>query len=261
MKARSAILVPLDGSDISRRSLACASWLASRLGAPLHLLRSAGEPTADVLSAIEQYGIDSIVMTGRGESVAEQTERAFEPFGHVARAIIEQSPVPVLVLPRGYEERFPWRSALVPLSGEVETDQSLSTALRLATALDLVVTVAHVVEGAHTASRMLSSADALHHDYPEMLNELVARACPLCPPAERRRIAAFRVYRGDVVRGLLDEQEADVVIVGWHGFLETGHARLVKAMLQELRCPMLLVKRRSREFFRLKVGDALARRR
>jgi nucleotide-binding universal stress UspA family protein len=284
----SAILVPLDGSEIAGRSLDCAGWLAARLGASLHVLYSGepfpadqaldrlgvpaeyrssivlhqttGEPTADVLAAIEQYRIALIVMSGRGESAAGTADSPFEPFGHVARGVIERSPVPVLVLPRTYEKTVPWRSGLVPVSGEVETDQSLMLALQLANALDFQVTVAHVVPDDRAAQSTLPCTDAAHHDCPEIMDELVARACPLCGPTERRRISDFRVYRGDVVRGLLElieQKHMDVVIIGWHGFLDAGHAQVLKTLLQRLRCPMLLVKRRPKEPFRLKVGDAL----
>ena len=288
MSVISTILVPLDGSDIAGRSLACAAWLASRLGAPLHVLYSGdplpadqaldrlsvpqeyrpsvvlhqttGEPTAEILAAIETYRIGLIVMTARGESVAGKTDSLLEPLGHVARGVAEQSPVPVLVLPRAYEERVPWRSGLVPVSGEVETDQSLMLALQLANALEFDVTIAHVVQDAQARQASLPCADAAHHECAETLNELVARACPLCGPAERQRIRDFRVYRGDVAHELLElieQKHFDVIVVGWHGLLEAGHAQVLKNLLQRLHCPVLLVKRQPREPFRLKVGDAL----
>jgi nucleotide-binding universal stress UspA family protein len=284
----SAILVPLDGSHIASRGLACAAWLASRLGASLHVLYSGdplpadqaldrlgvpeeyrssvvlhqttGEPTAEILAAIQTYRIGLIVMTARGESVAGKTDSPLEPLGHVARGVAEQSPVPVLVLPRAYEERVPWRSGLVPVSGEVETDQSLMLALQLANALAFDVTIAHVVPDTQAGQAALPCADAAHHECAETLNELVARACPLCGPAERQRVKDFRVYRGDVARKLLDlidEKRFDVLIVGWHGLLEAGHAQVLKNLLQGLHCPILLVKRQPKEPFRLKVGDAL----
>jgi nucleotide-binding universal stress UspA family protein len=284
----SAILVPLDGSEIASRSLACAAWLASRLGASLHVLHSGdplpagqaldrldvpqeyrpavvlhqttGEPTAEILAAIQTYRIGLVVMTARGESLAGKTDSPLEPLGHVARAVVEQSPVPVLVLPRAYEERVPWRSGLVPVSGEVETDRSLTLALQLAHALDFEVTVAHVVQDTQAGQAAVPSADAAHHAYAETLNELVARACPLCGPVERQRIRDVRVYRGDVARELLDlidQEHCDVIIAGWHGLLEAGHAQVVKNLLQRLHCPMLLVQRQPRGPFRLKVGDAL----
>jgi nucleotide-binding universal stress UspA family protein len=284
----STILVPLDGSEIAGRCLACAAWLASRLGAPLHVLYSGdplpadqaldrlrvpqeyrpsvvlhqttGEPRADILAAIETYRIKLIVMTARGESVAGKTDSPLEPLGHVTRGVAEQSPVPVLVLPRAYEKRVPWLSGLVPVSGEVETDQSLMLALQLANALDFDVTIAHVVQDTRAGQAALPCADAAHHECAETLNELVARACPLCGPAERQRIRDFRVLRGDVARELLElieQKHFDVIVVGWHGLLEAGQARVLKNLLQRLHCPVLLVKRQPREPIRLKVGDAL----
>jgi len=284
-----AILVPLDGSDIARRSLGCAAWLASRLGADLYVLYSgeplpadqaldrlgvpheyrhsivlqqtAGDPAADIVAAVERYRIGLIVMTARGQSAAERMNSPFEPLGRVARAVIEHSPIPVLVLLRASEVVRPWRSALVPISGEAETDQSLMLALELAGALEVGVTIAHVVPDASAGDTRWPYMDAAHHEYPQILHELVARACPLCGPAERRRISDFRVYHGDVARELLDlieQTHMDVVIVGWHGFFQAGHAQVLKTLLQRLGCPVLLVKPRPKRPFRLKIGDALA---
>lgn len=284
----SAILVPLDGSDIAARSLERAAWLASRLGARLHALYSGsplpaeqaharlgvperyrdlielhqttGEPTADILAAVEQYRIGLIVMTARGQSATDLTNSSVELLGHVARGAIEQSPVPVLLSPRTHEEIVPWRAALVPVSGEVETDQSLMFALKLANALDLAVTIAHIVQDDRAGERF-RYMDASHHEYPQILNEIIERACPLSGPAERRRIRDFHVTRGDVARGLLEvieQQHLDVAIAGWHRFLGAGHAQVLKTLLQQLRCPALLVPPRPKQTCRLKVADAFA---
>lgn len=289
MSIISAILVPLDGSRAARRSMGCAAWLASRLAAPLHVLycgdrlpsdqaldrlgvpgeyhpsivlhQTTGDPTADILAATGTYRIGLIVMTARGGSVPGIADDPLGPLGRVARGVIEQSPVPVLVLPRAYEEVLPWRTGLAPVSGEIETDQSLMLALQLANALDVGLTIAHVVQDSRAGEGTLPFMDAPHHEYPEILNELVARSCPLSGTAERRRIGALRLYRGDVARALLElteQKHMDVVIAGWHGFLGTGHAQVLKTLLKRLHCPLLLVKRRTKEAFRLKVGDALA---
>lgn len=284
-----AILVPLDGTRVAQRSVGCAAWLASRLAARLHVLycgdrlpadqaldrlgvpeeyrssivlhQTTGDPTADILAATEAYRIGLIVMTARGGSVPAAADNPLGPLGRVARGVIEQSPVPVLVLPHAYEEVLPWRTGLASVSGEIETDQSLMLALPLANALDVGLTIAHVVQDSRTGKGTLPCMDAPHHEYPEILNELVARACPLSGTAERRRIGALRLYRGDIAHGLLELAEQthmDVVIVGWHGFLGTGHARVLKTLLTRLHCPLLLVKRRPKQAFRLKVGAALA---
>lgn len=291
MKLFPAIGVPLDGSEIALRSLGCATWLASRLGGRVHVLH-AGPPlprdealarlrvpekyrelvelhqapghAADEILAFEaRHRLDLMVMTARGESETATGDDPLKMVGHVTREVIEKSRAPVLVLPRGYQEALPWRSALVPVSGEPGTDASLTLALRLAQALDLTVTVAHVAAGREqeAKSRVGVSSDEPYHEYPSLLNEFVSRACPMCSAAERGRIEDFRLYHGDIaaeLRGLIEEKRISLLVVGWHGRFMAGHAPVLKALIQRITCPVLLVKAVPREPFRLKIGRALA---
>ena len=55
MSPFSAILVPLDSSPIALRSLGCTTWLASRLGAQLHIL-NVSEPLPEG-EALERLGV------------------------------------------------------------------------------------------------------------------------------------------------------------------------------------------------------------
>lgn len=281
----SDILVPLDGSPEALKSLGVAAWLAARLRARLHVL-NAGEPLPDgqalarlgvpepyrslvevhqargaaadeILAAAERYRAGFIVVTAGGESASSSAEAA-PRVGHVTRAVIERSRSPVLALPPAYEEALPWRSALVPLSGEAHTDEALTLALHLAHALDLSVTIAHVADtpDGEAGGRY---ADALHHEFAQSLNELVARACPLCSVEERSRIQAFHVTRGDIAQELerlIERSGTSLVVVGWHGDFMVGHAQVLKRLMQRIRCPVLLVKPAPKEPFRLKVGEA-----
>lgn len=284
MKPVSAIGVPLDGSDTALRSLGPATWLASRLGARVHLLHAgaradreqalerlrvpqkyralcevhqmAGDPARMILEAEARYDLGLLVMTAGGESA--DAEAPLDGVGHVARTVIERSRSPVVLLPPGYRERLPWRSALVPLSGEPGTDESLAAALPLAHALDLKVTVAHVATGQVPPGAAGGGTDEAYHELPSLMNEFVARACPLCSAAERARIEDFRLYQGDVADGLLRliaEKDISLLVVGWHGRFMAGHARVLKALIDGVTCPLLLVKPAPREPFRLKVGE------
>lgn len=290
MKPFSAILVPLDGSETALRTLGCAAWLASRLGASLHVLTVAaalseeqafellgipkkyrsvasvhqeqGQPAEEILAAVARYDIDLIALTTRAESAESEVEGAPWRVGHVARAIIEESSVPVLVLPPAYVEALPWRSALVPISGEAETDEALTLALRLAEALNLTVTLAHVAENERTSEGMPGAghSDQAHHEYPQLLNEFIARSCPMCSAAERRRISDFRLLKGEVSRelsSLIESERTSLIVVGWHGRFMRGHAHVLKSLIQQVSCPVLLVKPQTKERSHLKVGDAL----
>jgi nucleotide-binding universal stress UspA family protein len=293
MNPFNSILVPLDGSRTSARSLGCATWLASQLEAKLHILsatrrespprealarlrvaeefwplitlhQAPAHPEDAIVAALTRYDIALIVMTARG-ATADTAQAAhagpLKIVGHVTQAVIEASPVPVLLLPPAYVEALPWRRALVPLSGEAQADEALALAVRLADALDLSVHVAHVAdsdgseEGLTAAARY---ADAPHHEYPYRLEELVRRAVPGCTPEECRRIEDVALCRGDIAAellGLIDRKRASLLVIGWHGRFMTGHAHVLKHLVEVVTCPLLLVKPAARMPFRLKVGE------
>jgi nucleotide-binding universal stress UspA family protein len=291
MSPFAAMLVPLDGSPMAVRSLGCTTWLASRLGAQVHVLnvgaplpegealaglgvpeqyrtlcglhQMQGEAGTEILAAVERYGIDLIVMTARGESAEASAPDALKVVGHVTRQVIQDTQVPVLLLPPAYAESLPWRSVLVPISGDPTTDAALTLALRLAQILDLAVTIAHVADSAGAGSggeARTGPYDEAHHEYAQMLNEFVARACALCSTEERRRITAFYLCQGDVAQELshlMTQERVNLLVVGWHGQFMTGHAQVLKTLIWQARCAVLLVKPPPRDAFRLKVGEAL----
>jgi len=298
MSPFSSILVPLDGSRVAARSLGCATWLAARLGARLHILsatpqeRPAREeltrlrvpeahwplitlhqapayPEDAILAALARHDVSLVVMTAGGQTAEAAPPGADAPaqsaVGHVTRAVLERSPVPVLLLPPAYREVLPWERVLVPVSGELEGDEALALAVRLANALDLAVHVAHVTD-ADTGDEGLAAraryADALHHEYPRQLEELVTRALPHCGPAQSRCIADIALCHGDVaaeLAGLIERKSLSLLVMGWHGLLTGGHARVLKQLIGMIPSPMLLVKRARRMPFRLKVGEEMER--
>jgi nucleotide-binding universal stress UspA family protein len=298
MSPFSSILVPLDGSRVAARSLGCATWLAARLGARLHILsatpqeRPAREeltrlrvpeahwplvtlhqapayPEDAILAAVARHEVSLVVMTAGGQT-AEAAPSGAEgdaqsAVGHVTRAVLERSPVPVLLLPPAYREALPWERVLVPVSGELEGDEALALAVRLANALDLAVHVAHVTDadsGDEGLAARARYADAFHHEYPRQLEEFVTRALPHCGPAESRCIADVALCHGDVAAellGLIERKRVSVLVTGWHGRLSPGHARVLKRLIQVITSPVLLVKRTLRTPFRLKVGEEIER--
>ena len=292
MKAFTSILLPLDGSAIAARALGCTIWLADRLGATVHVLRAAPrplppakaleelrvpeahraritlhqastDPARAVLDAIGAHAVDLVVMSARGES-AEADADLVTLVGHVARAVIEESAVPIVLLPAGYREALPWRSILVPTSGEVAADEALVAAVRLAHVLGIRVQVAHCADhgGDDAAGAALSSyADAPHHEYPRRLQEMLDRAVACSPGEECGRIEEVLLCRGEVAREILelvDRRGTSLLALGWHGNFATGHAAVVKRLLGAVACPLLLVRPPARAPFALRVGEALA---
>jgi nucleotide-binding universal stress UspA family protein len=295
MSLFASVLVPLDGSRTAARGFGCAAWLAARLNARLHIVsatprevpareelehlgipeehwprivlhRPMAQPEGAILSALSRHQIGLVVMTARGKAGEAPAPAETDPgkiVGHVTRAVIERSGVPVLLIPPNYREALPWESVLVPVSGEAEADEALGLALRLAGALDLEVQVAHVTddEGRDDAlAARARYADALHYEYPGQLEGLVERALAQCGPEARGRIRDVALCRGDVARELqklIEERRVSLLAVGWHGRFMTGRARVLKQLIQTIASPVLLVRPEPRMLFRLKVGEEM----
>jgi hypothetical protein len=146
------------------------------------------------------------------------------------------------------------------VSGEAEADEALALAVRLADALDLEVHVAHVAEseaGDEGLAARARYADALHHEYPGQLEELVSRALPRCGPEARRRIEDIALGQGDAAAeqlALIERKRVSALVVGWQGRFMTCRARVLKQLIQAIASPVLLVKPEPRTPLRLKVG-------
>ncbi len=294
MKPIDAILVPLDGSATAAGILGLVQWLAGRLNAAVHLLaagnpelpvedelrrlqvpavywpdvilhRSERPPEQCVLELVEACGVGLLAMSSHGEAADARgrKENPLGELGHVTRWVAEHSPVPVLVVPPGYQERLPWTTALVPVSGEAEADEVLGFAACLGSALGLTATAVHVLrpeDGGHGLAAEARYADAPHHEYPGRLQQIVERGLPGCTASEAECIEDVVLCRGDVAKELLDlveRRSADLVIVGWHGTFVAGHAGVLRALLRQAACPLLLVKPPPPAPFKLKVGEEI----
>lgn len=295
MSAFTSLLLPLDGSPLAARGIGCAIWLASTLHSQLHILSATTHPlppreelarlrvpdaywshvilhqapqypeNAIVAAALEQKA-DLIVMSAVGEGATNKGQIPAGPFtsvGHVTRAVIEQAPSPVLLLPPDYRESLPWRRMLVPVSGEPEVDEALPLAVTIGNLLNLDLQVVHVMCDLPREGGLASTAhyaDAVHHEYPQRFTELMRRPLAHCSEDECRCIRHAALARGDVVGELLsqiEQQRVDLIFISWRGRLMTGHADVLKALIKESHCPMLLIKPSPHAPFKLKVGDEL----
>jgi nucleotide-binding universal stress UspA family protein len=278
-----SLLLPLDGSPEAAKAAACALWLAEKLGATLHVLNATAQPLpgrdalerlrlpqaeraqvvvhqlagsaeAAVLEAIIEFDIELVVMSARGES-ASAGAALEERLGSVARAVIGASPVPVVLLPVRYREALPWCSMLAAASGEPAADRALEAAAQLAAALELRVSVMHSADGPSGAG---SYADAPHHEYGRRLQEMVERGLAGCTAEEARCMHEVLLRRGDPAEALLayvSRAGVNLLALGWHGVLGTGRAPVLKRLLEEAQCALLIVRAPKTSAARLKVGE------
>jgi nucleotide-binding universal stress UspA family protein len=290
MRRFTSLLLPLDGSAEATKGAGPALWLAETLGATLHVLHATAQPLsgrdalarllvpgaqhaqvvlhqlpenadAAVLEAVTTYAVDLVIMSACGES-ASAGLKLFHRLGSVAQAVIEHSPVPVLLLPVRYREVLPWISILAAVSGERAADEALEVATRLAAALQLKLTVVHAEDGQNAAASMPlgAYADEAHHEYPRRIEEMVERGLTGCTPEESRCIEQVLLRKGDPAAVLLEQvarHASSVLALGWHGMLSTGHALVLKRLLDEAECPLLLVRKAEKSRTRLKVGKEI----
>ncbi len=278
-----SILLPLDGSQEAAKGVGCARWLAKSLGATLHVLHAtaqplsgraelerlrvthgeqadvvvhqiAGDPAAAVLEAVAAHEVKLVVMSAGGASASAGMTLQHR-LGTVTRAVIEQSPVPVLLLPLRYQERLPWTSMLAAASGELVADQALEAAARLAAALGLRITVVHSDEGT-----LAPYTDTMHHEYPCRIDELVRRGLAACATEECRTVEQALLRQGDPAAVLLEQvaqRAASVLALGWHGALDAGRAPVLKRLLEDAPCALLLVRGDGAHGARLMVGGEI----
>lgn len=283
MRRFDSILLPLDGSPEAAKGIGCAMWLAETLGATLHILHAtaerlpghealerlrvrsgerapvvvhqlAGNAATAVLNAVTAHGVALVVMSASGESASAGTVRDHH-LGSIAQAVIEDCPVPVLLLPVHYREMLPWTSMLAAASGEAAADQALETAVQLATALGLKVTVVHSEEGS-----LAAYADTMHHEYPRRVEEMVERGLAGCANEEWQCVEQALLRGGDPATVLLQQiaqRTSSVLALGWHGAFEAGRALVLKQLLEQAECALLLVRGRDGSGARLMVGKEI----
>lgn len=291
MSRFASILLPLDGSHEAARAAPCALWLAGALDATLHVVHATphplpapqelarlqvphaqgtrvvlhqcqGDAATAVLAELSARRIDLVVMTGRGASASGEPIPSYR-LGSVAHAMIERCPVPVVLLPARYRQPLPWTSMLAGASGEVAADRALAAAVQLAAALRLKVTAVHVEDGAAgaaAASLQAGYADALHHEYPRRLDRMVERGLLPCTAQEAHCVGDVLLCRGDPASVMLEQAarlSSSVLALGWHGVLGGGRAPVLKRLLEESDCALLVVRGSEASAARLKVGPEL----
>jgi nucleotide-binding universal stress UspA family protein len=174
--------------------------------------------------------------------------------------VIEDSPVPVLLIPMAYRQSLPWSSILAAASGELASAEALAFSLRLACELRITVSVLHAEDGPVTGRGMPLCAypDAAYHEYRDRLRDMIERSLASCPHERRRCIAQAMLRPGDPAAVLLEQvaaHQASVLAIGWHGALDAGRALVLKRLLRQAECALLLVRGNESARATLKVGE------
>jgi nucleotide-binding universal stress UspA family protein len=279
--ARPAVVVALDGSPAAATALPLGQVVARQLGAPVEILHVApsahpdpepdrlrllscgveigsavqvrwvvGEPMPGILEAISDPGVELVVLTTHG--------RTIEPdgyLGRVAEAVIAHTRHPVLLVrpetaARAGPAPAPLQCLLLPLDGTPKTATALQPATDLAARLGASIDVLYVASADQVPSvepgtiRAPRYVDQPHHEWLNWANEVADRLCTSlarCPASVPVRVHLAWGSIGVEIARFATEHQVDAIILVRRSRLQAGHARVLRAVLRDTPCPILLV--------------------
>jgi nucleotide-binding universal stress UspA family protein len=274
------VLVALDGSPAAATALPVARAVAAQLHATIQVLHAepslvdeaelrrqlrltdedlaqleirqyVGEPAAGILQAAADPAVLLVVLTTHG--------RAIEPgrrLGRVAEAVIAAAMQPILLVrPEAATQPGARASALtrllVPLDGTPTTAAALrpatEIAVRLGASLDLLFVAA---PGAVTPPEPGSIGapcyvDQPQHEWPQWTKEVIewfSTYCAASPPdVPVHMYLAQGADIGSVIAQFAAEHGDSAIVLVRRSRLEPGRARILRAVLDQTPCPILLV--------------------
>lgn len=272
----SVILVPLDGSDQALSALPVAIVLGKIKQAALHILyvgehELAGEELHNRLG-LGAFALDGATFEARvGIAAAKilQVAEEIEPhlivlcrqggvergkvLGRTAMKVLANASCPVVLVPpeRG---ATPWHfhHVLVPHDGTPTTSAALKPAAELAQAGHAELLVAHVtgISAAATEPGSLATpayVDQPQHEWPAWSSEFVKRLESVCPLGHLH--PRIFLAQGDAAAEILrlsESQSADLIVLAWRGRWEAPRAPILKHVLGEAHCPIMVVRARGR---------------
>ena len=278
------VLVPLDGSAEAKAALAAARLVAAAEGASVHAIHVSAEsppsgslPRKMGLSREETHGLVLDHAFGAEDVVAETIARlAVERcaaliamttrgrtayLGRTVRPVVErvlqEAPCPVLLVRPEIDARVrataALRRVLLPLDGAPTSAAVIAPALDLAERYRAEADIVYVATearppdepGTLTAPRYV---DQRQYEWPAWGREFLDRfGTALGQHTASTRTRMF-LRRGDPVSEILrmaEERASDLIVLEWRGRLDPDRARVVRGVLADAPCPVLLFRLRS----------------
>ena len=267
------VLVPLDGSTHATVALPVARVLAELEGAARRVLH-VGEPLLPSRELLGTLGLTSEDVRGLALDQATGPPAAGivrlarewqsvlivlcthtgveEPrggLGSVAEQVVHDAPCPV-VLVRPARATRPWavRRIVLPHDGTPTTAAAMGPAMDLARRSGAELDVLHVpTPDAPTEPGAVSAPEYLdqpQHEWPVWAREFMERMLGLCASSASAQTRLF-LRRGTPAAEILRfarEREGDLIVLAWRGHLEPERARIIRQVLREAPCPLLVLR-------------------
>ncbi|MHB1132835.1 MAG: universal stress protein [Chloroflexota bacterium] len=272
------VVVPLDGSDDAKVALAAARLVARLARATIQVIHVVDPPLGSAEELLRQVGLrpdetDGLVVeqtTGEpAEAIAEVASRqramliamTIRGFFHdreqkvspVVEAVLQRAPCPVLLLRPELAPQMqglePPKRLLLPFDGAPSSAAAIGPALELAESMQIAVDILNVAAqaepprepGTLTAPLYIDQA---HYEWPAWAQEFASRFSTAL--GQYRTTTATRVFvrSGDPPEEIIrfaQEEASDLIILEWSGHLDRERGLVIKRVLEEMPCPVLLV--------------------
>jgi nucleotide-binding universal stress UspA family protein len=185
--------------------------------------------------------VDRIVAAGSREDVVAVTIGARcrradgPPLGSTAVGVATALAKPVVVVPPHADPDAKLRRALIPLEGTVTTSLALRPIIELAPDAGLEMVVLHVLR----PEAVPPFSDQPQHEHVAWAREFLHRYC-------RWGIGVVRMltrvgHTAELVPMVARDTSSDLVVLGWSGKLAGGRAPVVRAVLEQVPVPVVLI--------------------
>jgi nucleotide-binding universal stress UspA family protein len=209
-----------------------------------------GNPAAGILRASSDPTIALVVLTTHGHII-----EAGRSLGRVAEQVVAGATRPILLIrpeavPVAIRSGTVLQRLLLPLDGTPTTAALLAPASALASRLGASVDLLYVADADAPSPDEPGSigapqyVDQPQHEWPQWENEVISRlgaACAQFPPD--MPVDTFLVHgdAGEAIVRFASEHACDAVILARRSRLEPGRAAVLRAVLDQAPCPVLLV--------------------
>jgi nucleotide-binding universal stress UspA family protein len=271
------ILLPLDGSEASLKAFIPAKSLAELLDMYLCILHisddiiskdeltkklcihnkdtgcfilhhKAGNPIKEIIN--ESENCRYIVMGSHGE-----TEDKKRRMGNIAEQVAQKTCKPLLLIKpdsclKIENNRWYPRKALIPLNGDPCTAQAFNPAVEIIAKTTSEIDLLHISKaGAQPKVEAGGLTTPYYEDYPQhewgsWSEEFLMRFCSILDKRNGIKIRLSTAH-GDPAEEIINfakNNNNDFIVSAWHGTFVNNRAKVLKTLIFEISCPIMLIK-------------------
>lgn len=222
------ILALIDNSPASPAVLRNAATLGRLLDLEVVTIEEAEpEPAERLLRALSSDTTAYAVLASRSLRAKPQAA------GHVARAVLTKSPIPLVVIPPGGADlRVDGLRILVPLDGDPETDAAVVEIANRFVDAGCAVSGIHVFDSTSLPPFIGSS-----EDINVLAEQFFAEHLPHHVVTSELRIG----QPGPEILRMVESDGIDAVLIAWRQELAPGRADTVQQLLRQGSLPLILI--------------------